>query len=410
MPIDPADIAICVEDGSVAEPRGTGPDASATGPGLPPLPGGVSSPMAPPIVLTSLFSFPSFEELVEGLSRERAGRVYTRGSNPTVEAAARKVAALERGESCALFGSGMGAISAVMLSFLRTGGHVLFLNQVYGPTLKLARHLERFGITHDVVLDASPGAVEEALRPETQLVWMESPGTMTFRLLDVPAVVALCRDRDLLTCLDNSWSTPLFQKPLQAGVDIVVHSATKYLAGHSDLVAGAAVTSAALMAELFDRGYMLGGGILAPFDAWLLYRGLRTLPFRLRQHEADALRVAEFLAGHPAVRCVHHPALAVGEQAELARAQLTGTSGLLGFELTRGTFEGVRTVLDALEHVRLGVSWGGVESIAISPENGHNGAQLEAKGLPRGLIRLSVGLEGAELLIGDLEKALDRVA
>jgi cystathionine beta-lyase len=391
MPIDPADVAICVEDEAPDE-------------------GDASSPMAPPIVQTSLFSFPSFQELLTGLADERGSHVYTRGSNPTAEAAERKIAALERGDACRTFGSGMAAISAVLSSFLGAGDHVLFVNQTYGPALQLARHLERFGVAHDVTLDLAPSAVEAALRPETRLVWLESPGTMTFRVADIPAIAALCHERGVLTCMDNSWSTPLFQKPLAVGVDIVVHSATKYMAGHSDLVAGAAVTSEALMGPLFEKGYMLGGGILAPFEAWLLHRGLRTLPVRLARHEADALRVASFLADHPAVRRVHHPALAEGEEGERSRRQLAGTSGLFSFELARGTFEAARSVLDALERFRLGVSWGGVESLAISPEKDRNASELAAKGLPRGLIRLSVGLEGADRLIEDLDRALARVA
>lgn len=398
MPIDPADVAICVEEApGTAAPAGAG--RADAGP----------SPMSPPIVQTSLFSFPAFDDLLDGLADEERRPVYTRGSNPTVEAAERKIAVLERGEACRTFGSGMAAISAVLLSFLEAGDHVLFLNQVYGPTLQLARHLERFDVSHDVLLAASPDAVADALRPETRMVWMESPGTMTFGVLDVPAIASLCRERGVMTCMDNSWSTPLFQKPLTVGVDVVVHSATKYLAGHSDLVAGAAVCSRELMERLFARGYMLGGGILAPFDAWLLHRGLLTLPVRLRRHESDAVEVAEFLDGHPAVRRVRHPALARGGDAALVARQLAGTSGLFSFELVRGEFAAVRGVLDALEVFRLGVSWGGVESLAISPENGRNGDELEAKGLPRGLIRISVGLEGAGRLVDDLGRALDRV-
>ncbi|MDP2480199.1 MAG: aminotransferase class I/II-fold pyridoxal phosphate-dependent enzyme [Candidatus Palauibacterales bacterium] len=391
MPIDPADVAICLEDEAPDE-------------------GGASTPMAPPIVQTSLFSFRSFQDLLAGLADEGGHHVYTRGSNPTAEAAERKIAALERGEACRTFGSGMAAISAVLSSFLAAGDHVLFVNHTYGPALQLAGHLERFGVAHDVTLELAPAAVEAALRSETRLVWLESPGTMTFRLADVPAIAAICRERGVLTCMDNSWSTPMFQKPLAVGVDIVVHSATKYLAGHSDLVAGAAVTSEALMGPLFEKGYMLGGGILAPFEAWLLHRGLRTLPVRLARHEADALRVASFLADHPAVRRVHHPALAEGEEGERSRRQLAGTSGLFSFELARGTFESVRSVLDALERFHLGVSWGGVESLAISPENGRNASELAEMGLPRGLIRLSVGLEGADPLIDDLDRALARLA
>ncbi len=435
MNIDPEDVALCLADdvpplashepgkvaGKVAgEVAGDGPRDPWRGPDG-------ARPTATPIVQTSLFTFPTFQALIEGLSAEHRHTVYTRGQNPTVEVLERKLALLERGEACKCFGSGMAAINAVMTGLLRAGDHVLFVNNTYGPTIQLAEHLERFGVEHDVLLDGTPDAVRAALRPNTALVWLESPGTMLFRVLDVAGIAAEARAHGALTCMDNSWSTPLLQKPLALGVDIVVHSCTKYLAGHSDLVAGAVISTAARMEELFYRSFLLNGGVLAPFDAWLLLRGLRTLPARLRQHEADALAVARFLDGHPAVRRVHHPALVdrsrVGAP-EVARADavpapgapprrdgsLSGTSGLFSFQLVRDDFESVSRVIDSLKHIRIGVSWGGVESLAISPSRPDNGPKLDAAGIPRGLIRLSVGLEGADVLVADLDAALATVS
>ncbi|HEX6937973.1 MAG TPA: aminotransferase class I/II-fold pyridoxal phosphate-dependent enzyme [Longimicrobiales bacterium] len=384
MPIDPTDIAICAGDEG---------DGAA----------GVQ-PAAPPIVQTSLFTYPTFEALLDGLAAEHRNPVYSRGQNPTVEVLERKLAALERGEACKAFASGMAAISAVMLGLLRAGDHVLFVNQTYGPALQLAERLRRFGIEHDLLLDTGVDAVARSLRPNTKLVWLESPGTMLFRVLDIAAIAELAREHGALTCIDNSWATPLFQKPLTLGVDVVVHSATKYIGGHSDVVAGAVVTTAERMEELFYGAYLLNGGILGPFDAWLLLRGLRTLPVRMRQHEADALRVAEFLAGHPAVRRVYHPALS--EDRALVERQLTGCSGLLSFALVRDDFDSVARVINGLRRFHIGVSWGGFESLALSPNRGTNGDALDAQRIPRGLIRLSIGLEGAELLIDDLAAAL----
>lgn len=386
MRIDPADLAVCVSDPVPAEPAG-------------------GAPIPVPIVQTSLFSFPTLGALIEGLGAEHSHHVYTRGQNPTVEALERKLATLERGEACKCFASGMAAISAVMLGLLRAGDHVLFVNQVYGPALQLAEHLRRFGIDHDVQLDLEPATVAAAMRPNTRLVWLESPGTMLFRVLDLPAIAALARERGALTCVDNSWATPLCQKPLALGADIVVHSATKYLGGHSDVVAGAVVSTAELMEEIFYRAFLLNGGILAPFDAWLLLRGLRTLPARMRQHEADGLEVARFLQKHPSVRRVFHPAFS-GDR-ELVDRQLSGFSGLLSFELERDDFANIERVIDSLRHFRIGVSWGGVESLVLSPNRGTNEARLRAQGVPPGLIRLSIGLEGAEVLIADLAEALE---
>lgn len=376
MRLDPDDVATCV-----ADPFPDGPEPA---------------PTCPPVVQTSLFSFPNFRALVEGLDAEHEHTVYSRGRNPTVAAVEERLARLERGEACLAFASGMGAISAVLHGTLRDGDHVLFVNQTYGPTLQLARYLERFGVSHDICLDLDPAAVEQSLRPDTRLVWMESPGTMLFRMLDVEAVANLARDRGIVTCLDNSWSTPLLQKPLELGVDVVVHTATKYLGGHSDLVAGAVVSNAERIERLFYDAYLLNGATLAPWTAWLLLRGMRTLPARLRQHETDALQVAEFLELHPRVRRVHHPALTA--EPELVERQLRGFSGTFSFELSTDEFDRVARFIDALERFRIGVSWGGVESLVISPARPAG---------PSPVVRLSIGLEGVDLLIADLEQALD---
>jgi cystathionine beta-lyase/cystathionine gamma-synthase len=387
MRLDPADVAMCVADDGPPGPSG-------------------AAPVSTPIVQTSLFAYPTFAALIEGLKAEHSHTVYTRGQNPTVEAAERKLALLERGEACKCFASGMAAINAVMLGLLKSGDHILFVNQVYGPTLQLARHLERFGVSHDVQLDVDAASVERSVKPNTRIIWIESPGTMLFRVVDLAAMAAIGRARGILTCVDNSWATPLLQKPIELGIDFVVHSATKYLGGHSDLVGGALVGDSERMVEIFHRAFLLNGGILAPFDAWVLLRGLRTLPVRMTQHETDALRVAEFLRGHRAVKRVFHPAF--DDDTALVGRQMRGHSGLFSFELAQPDFAGVNRVIDALEHFRIGVSWGGVESIVISPERGNNGPYLDAQRIPRGLIRISVGLEGADILIRDLDQALGK--
>ena len=375
MRLDPDDVAICVTD---------------------PLPTGLEpAPTSPPIVQTSLFSFPDFASLVAGLEAEHEHTVYSRGRNPTIRAVEHRLARLEGGDDALCFASGMGAISAVLHGLLRSGDHVLFVNQTYGPTLQLARYLARFGVSHDVCLDLEPGAVESALRPETRLLWMESPGTMLFRVLDVRAVCELAAARGIVTCLDNSWATPLLQKPLGLGVDIVVHTATKYLGGHSDLVAGAVVSSAERVERLFYDTYLLNGATCAPWTAWLLLRGMRTLPTRLAQHERDGLRVAEFLGAHPRVAGVHHPALSADPA--LVERQLRGFSGTFSFALDTDEYSRVAGFIDPLERFRIGVRWGGVESLVLSP------ARPDA---PSDIIRLSVGLEGADLLIEDLDRAL----
>ena len=384
MRIDPHDISVCLEDAPVAVHG--------------------STPMAAPIVQTSLFAFPSFQALLEGMDAEYGANVYSRGQNPTVEVLERKLALLERGEACKCFASGMAAVSAVMTATLRAGDHVLFVNHTYGPTLQLADQLRRFGIEYDLLIDTRIDTIRGALRPRTRLVWIESPGTMLFRQVDLAAVAQLAREHGAITCIDNSWATPLLQKPIELGVDVVVHSLTKYVGGHSDVVAGAVITTEERMREIFYRAYMLMGGVLAPFDAWLLLRGLRTLPARLPLHEATALRIAEFLRAHDNVQRVFHPAF--DESARALPPQLSGYSGVFSFELMDGTFERVQRVIDGLRRFRIGVSWGGVESLVIAPNRGTNTAFLDKQRMPHGLIRLSVGLEDVDMLIDDLRQAL----
>ena len=359
--------------------------------------------LAPPIVQTSLFAQASLADLMTGFGAEHRHHVYTRGQNPTVEAVEHKLARLEGGAACKCFGSGMAAVSAVLMGLLASGDHVLFVNNTYGPTIQLAAHLRRFGVAFDVVLDLEPEAVAAALRPETKLLWVESPGTMTFRVADLRALAALARERGITSVIDNSWATPLYQKPLALGIDLAVHSATKYVGGHSDVVAGAVVGGEELMERIFYGAFLLNGGILGPFDAWLLNRGLRTLPVRMRQHHRDALEVARFLDQHAGVRQVFHPGL---RPDALVREQLRGFSGLFSFELDTESFEDVERFVDRLELFRIGVSWGGVESLVITPNNGRNAASLRGRRIPPGTVRLSIGLEGAGALIADLERAL----
>jgi cystathionine beta-lyase/cystathionine gamma-synthase len=360
--------------------------------------------MAEPIVQTSLFAYPNFAALIAAGARENRNYVYTRGQNPTVEVLEKKLAALERGEACKAFGSGMAAVSAVILGLLKAGDHILFVNHTYGPALQLATHLGRFGIEHTLLLDIEPDDVEHALRPNTKLVWLESPGTMLFRTLDLEAIADLAKKHGAITCIDNSWASPLFQKPITHGVDIVLHSATKYIGGHSDVVAGAVITTTERMDQIFHRAFLLNGGILHPFDSWLLLRGMRTMPVRMQQHEADALRVAQYLESRPGVGAVNHPALRSPSRF------LTGHSGLFSFELADGGFDEVRRFIDGLGRFRIGVSWGGVESLVTSPNRGNNLGYLDAQRIPHGLVRLSIGLEGADVLIEDIATSLDMLA
>lgn len=377
---DPRDLLICLRAGEGA--------ASHDGAVL------------PPIAQASMFRRQTMEELHRDLAQEHRAAVYSRGTNPTVKILEDTLAALERGEACKCFASGMGAIGALFFGLLKAGDHILFVNDVYGPTLELARRLESFGIAHSHSFATDIDAIAAQLRPETRLIFVESPGSTLFGTLDLPAIAALAHSRNILTAIDNTVATPLLQKPIELGFDLVVHSCSKYIGGHSDTIGGALIGSAELVERIFYNAYMLMGAVMAPFDAWLFLRGLMTLPTRLRQHRADALEIVHFLTGHSGVGQVFHP--------ECPRSAVPGNwrghSGLFSFTVAAGGFPRAVAVANRLSLFGRAVSWGGAESLVIT---GHKRDPGDAPTrIPAGLMRLSVGLEGASALIADLDRAL----
>jgi cystathionine beta-lyase/cystathionine gamma-synthase len=356
----------------------------------------------PPIVQASLFRQPTMEALLEGLALEHERAVYSRGTNPTVSVLEATLAELERGESCKCFSTGMGAISAVLFGVLKAGDHVLFVNDIYGPTIELAERLRDFGVSYDRIFSADVGEIAGALRAETRLLYLESPGSMLFQLLPIAEICAMTKGRGVLTAIDNSVSTPLLQKPLTLGVDLVVHTCSKYMGGHSDVMGGAVIGSAELVKAIFYKAYMLLGAAMAPFAAWLVLRGLMTLPARMQRHHEDALVVARYLKAHPRVTAVFHPGL--DEDLSLMQRQMRGHSGLFSFCADVGGYGDVLAIANRLELFGKAVSWGGVESLVMV---GHKSDPGDAnKRIPMNLLRLSIGLEGTDNLIADLERAL----
>lgn len=362
--------------------------------------------VVPPIYQNSLFVSDRFEDMVNAMSDEQGNYLYWRGNNPTREIAEQKIAALENGERCKLFASGMAAISSAILSAISQGDHVLCIGSIYGPTIKLLQYLRKFGIEYTVVPVEEVSNLENYIQADTKLIYMESPTTMTFRIFDIRAVTAFAKSKGIRTIMDNTWATPLFQKPLDMGVDIVVHSASKYLSGHSDLVGGALITNADLMKRLFYEEFQLLGGVMPPYEAWLLMRGLRTLPIRMQAHQKSALKLAEMLDSHPKIKRVNHPGLKSHPEFGLGQHQLRGYSGLFSFELKQNCFKSVASVINSLNMFKIGVSWGGFESLVISPNHGDNEEQLNRAGFDPGLIRVSVGLENTDELIADMNQAL----
>jgi cystathionine beta-lyase/cystathionine gamma-synthase len=368
--------------------------------------------VAPPIVQSSIFAFPSVAKMREGFRDELGRHVYTRGNNPTVEILRRKVAALEGAEDCLMFGSGAAAMSAGAIACVSGGDHVVCVARPYSWTRAVLRDLlGRFGVTTTFVDGTEASNFESALNERTRLIVLESPNSMTFEQQDLAAVAAIARARGIRTLCDNSYATPLNQSPLALGIDLVAHSATKYLNGHSDVVAGALCGSAELIGQVFRGPYMTLGAILAPHDAWLMIRGLRTLPVRMQRIAATTAAVLDYLQAHPRVRHVYSPRAGANPQLALTERQLHGASGLLTIELDAPDVAAVERFCDGLTRFLMTVSWGGYESLAfpvcaVHPQD----APLHPAGaLPLSLVRLSIGLEDAEVLIADLEQGFARL-
>ncbi len=365
--------------------------------------------VTPPVFQTSIFAFPEVAAMREGFRDELDHTVYTRGNNPTVEVLRRKVAALEGAEDCLLFGSGAGAIAAAVIASVKGGDHVICVQRPYSWTRSLLRELlARFGVVTTFVDGTDIANFEQALTDCTRLIVLESPNSMTFEMQDLAAVAALARPRGIRTLCDNSYASPLNQSPIALGIDMVAHSATKYLNGHSDVVAGVLCAEKSVIREVFHGPYMTCGAILGPHDAWLMLRGLRTLEVRMMRIAETTAQVLAYLREHPKVQRVYYPQDASNPQFELARKQMHGASGLLTIALNVDSVSAVERFCNALKRFLMTVSWGGHESLmfpvcVVYPAD----APLQtAGGLPLNLVRLSIGLEDPSVLIADLDQAL----
>lgn len=368
-----------------------------------------SSALAPPIHQTANYRAESAEEFAVMAGEPRHHRFYTRYGNQTHAHAEAVIAQLEGAEDAMLASSGMGAISTTALTFVAQGDHVIVQDNQYAGTTALARDLlPKWGVAVSVVDQRDTAAFARAIRPTTRLIMVESPSNPLLRLTDLRAVAELARDRGIITVADNTFATPINQRPIELGIDLVVHSATKYFGGHCDLTAGVIAGPRALIERIWKTSLVLGA-ILGPFDSWLMLRGLRTLSVRMERHNRTALGVARFLESHAKVSRVNHPGLASHPQRTLACRQMSGASGVLSFEL-RGGFDAAERFLSALQVIPRAASVGGVESLIVHPAamlaKTISAEQFAAVGVQPDLIRLSVGLEDEGDLIADLEQAL----
>jgi len=372
-----------------------------------------------PIHLASTFALPGLdtEMRLEDVDPDAGEFVYSRLSNPTRHTLERRLAALEGGEHGLAFASGTAAIFTTFLASVEPGDHLVAFEDLYAGTRRMLDTVfaDRLGVDVTYVDATDVANVEAALRPETAVVWMESPTNPRLALCDIAAIAEHTSGRDIVFGVDNTFASPYFQQPLALGADVVVHSTTKYLNGHSDAVAGAAVTDDDQLAEELRFLQQVGvGGISSPFDSYLVLRGMKTLAARMDRHEANATAVSEYLADHPSVTAVHYPGLESHPDHELAREQMSGFGGILSFELD-GDISDAKRFLEALEEFTLAVSVGGVESLIELPagmtHEPLSPAEREALGITDTLIRVSVGIEGIEDLIADLDRgfsALER--
>ena len=359
--------------------------------------------VAPPVYQTSLFTFDSYQSMVDRFRGDSAAPVYSRVDNPTVSVLNDKIRQLERAEAALAFSSGIAAISNAILGLVKSGDRIVCVRHCYPDTYRLLRGIcEKFGVVTEFVDGGDLAAIEKAL-PGARLLYLESPTTWVMEEQDIVSVAQLARAAGVTTIVDNSWATPIFQKPLEVGIDLVVHSASKYISGHSDTVAGLLAGNRQIVDRLVAETTPYLGAKLSAQEAALLLRGLRTLPLRLERHQASGLMIAGRLAAHPNVVRVHHPGLDPCDY-----SLLSGYGGLFSFEVDDSI--DIATFCNSLSLFRLGVSWGGHESLVMPSEvsikqAGEHSAAIEFGVSPR-LVRLFVGLEDPEELWQDIATAL----
>lgn len=371
--------------------------------------------LATPIYQTSTFVFDSTEQGGARFAGKEDGYIYSRLGNPTVAVAEAKVAALEEGEAAAATSSGMGAISSVLWTLLKAGDHVIADKILYGCTFALLAHgMTRYGVEVDFIDTSDLEEVKKHMKENTRVVYLETPANPNLKISDIEEIAKIAHTNSkAMVVVDNTFATPYLQKPLKLGADIVVHSATKYINGHGDVIAGFAVGKKKIIDEIKLFGIKdMTGSVLGPTEAHLIIRGLKTFEIRMQRHCDNAQKVAEFLEKHPKIDKVYYPGLIKHPGHEIAKKQMKGFGGIMSFEL-KGGFEAGKTLLNNVKLCALAVSLGDTETLIQHPasmtHSAYSKEELKEAGIPEGLVRLSVGLENVEDIIEDLEQALNQV-
>lgn len=365
--------------------------------------------VSPPIIQSSNFAFKSLQQFRLDVQDELSNHIYTRGNNPTVEILRKKLAALEGAEDALVVASGAGATAMAVLANVKTGDHVISVKNPYSWTKNLMLNfLPKFGVSHSFVDGTDVANIEAAIQPNTTFMYLESPNTMTFELQDLRACAALAKKHNIVTLIDNSNCSPLFQRPIEYGIDLVMHTGTKYLNGHSDVVNGVICGSHRMIRKIFETEIMTLGNIVSPHDAWLIIRGLRTLELRVKRSFESALQVAAWMENHPKIERVLFPFLSSFPQFELAKQQMSGCGGLITAFLKTDSIEKVEIFFGRLKRFLFAVSWGGHESLVMPMAAFYNlPNREELPAYPFTLVRFYIGLEDPEWLMEDLQQALD---
>ncbi len=365
--------------------------------------------VSPPVIQSSNFMFPDLKSFRKAIEDELENTIYTRGINPTVNILRKKIAALENAEDALILSSGSAAIAAAVIAQVKSGDHIVCVESPYSWThTLLTKFLPRFGVTATFVDGRDQSLIERAINPATKVLFLESPTTFYFDLQDLEACAVLAKKHNIKTIIDNSYASPFYQNPINFGIDIVVHSGTKYLNGHSDVVAGVICGSKEDIRKIFNIEYMTLGAIISPHDANLIIRGLRTLPIRMIRSHESALKVVNFLAEHPKVQDVIYPFHASFKQNDLVKKQMRGAGGLFSFTLKDADKEKAELFFHSLNRFLLAVSWGGHESL-VMPMVAFYGVPGRATTAPVNMLRMYIGLEDPDWLIEDIAQALDKI-
>jgi cystathionine beta-lyase/cystathionine gamma-synthase len=366
--------------------------------------------VAPPIMQTSNFVFKTVDDMRNAFADEYSTYLYSRGRNPTVDILRKKLAALDGAEDCLVFNNGAAATFAAVFANVKSGDHIVCVDKPYTWTQKLCNEiLPRFGVTTTYVDGTAIENFERAILPNTALIYLESPNSWDYKLQDLKAVAELAKAENIVTVIDNSYSTPLYQKPIELGIDLAMQTATKYIGGHSDTLGGVLSGSKQMIEKIFNSEYMNVGSGIQPFNAWLLLRGLRTLPARLDRINASTKKVVAYVKSHPKVESIIFPFDESFPQYALAKQQMKEACGLFTFIIKADAITQIENFCNSLQHFFMAVSWGGHESLIIPKCSGIKREVFIAESKEHRMIRMYVGLEEPEYLIKDLEQAFEKM-